>query len=54
MLVAAAVLTVRWAAGKLFLRKHAAAAPVIFVLFTAACLGYPSCSGYDPAKTGRS
>jgi hypothetical protein len=51
--VALAVLPVTWAARNLLVAKRSIAALAIFVLFAAACLGYPSQSGYPP-KTGRS
>ena len=54
VLVAVAVLPVTWAAENVLLRKRIAAAVIIFVLFALACLGYPSRSGYNPPKTGRS
>jgi hypothetical protein len=44
LLVAVAVLPVTWAAENLVLPKRTIASLTIFVLFTAACLGYPSCS----------
>ncbi len=52
--VAVAVLPVTWAAKSLFNRKQVVAAVGIFVLFAAACLGYPSCSGFNSTQTGRS
>jgi hypothetical protein len=42
LLVAVAVLPVRWAAENLFVARRAVASVAIFVLFAAACLGYPS------------
>ena len=42
LLVAVAVLPVIWAAENLFVARRAVASLVIFVLFAAACLGYPS------------
>ncbi len=42
LLVAVAVLPVRWAAENLFVARRAIASSAIFVLFGAACLGYPS------------
>jgi hypothetical protein len=42
LLVAVAVLPVRWAAENLFVARRAVASVAIFVLFVAACLGYPS------------
>jgi hypothetical protein len=47
LLVAVAVLPVTWAAENLLLRKRTIASLAIFVLFAAACLGYPSRS-VDP------
>jgi Dolichyl-phosphate-mannose-protein mannosyltransferase len=52
--VAVAVLPVNWAAKSLFNRKQVVAAAGIFVLFAAACLGYPSCSGFNATQTDRS
>jgi hypothetical protein len=51
--VAVAVLPVTWAAKSLFNRKQVVAAVGIFVLFAAACVGYPSCSGFNSTQTGR-
>ncbi len=42
LLVAVAVLPVTWAAENLFVARRAVASLAIFVLFAAACLGYPS------------
>jgi hypothetical protein len=42
LLVAVAVLPVTWAAENLFVARRALAALGIFILFAAACLGYPS------------
>jgi 4-amino-4-deoxy-L-arabinose transferase-like glycosyltransferase len=42
VLVAVAVLPVIWAAENLFVARRAVASLAIFVLFAAACLGYPS------------
>ena len=42
VLVAVAVLPVTWAAENLFVARRAVASLAIFVLFAAACLGYPS------------
>jgi hypothetical protein len=53
LLVAVAVLPVTWAAENLFARKRLLVTLGIFVLFGAACLGYPSRSGYNTAKTDR-
>jgi hypothetical protein len=52
--VAVAVLPVTWAVKSLFERKQVVAALGILVLFAAACLGYPSCSGFYMRQTGRS
>jgi 4-amino-4-deoxy-L-arabinose transferase-like glycosyltransferase len=48
LLVAVAVLPVTWAAENLVVPKRTIASLAIFVLFTAACLGYPSRS-VDPS-----
>jgi hypothetical protein len=42
LLVAVAVLPVTWAAENLFVARRAVASLAIFILFAAACLGYPS------------
>jgi hypothetical protein len=47
LLVAVAVLPVTWAAENLFVARRAVASVAIFVLFAAACLGYPSRSLYN-------
>ena len=54
LLVAVAVLPLTWAAKNLVLGKRVIAAVAIFALFAAACLGYPSRSGYNTVKTNRS
>ena len=54
LLIPIAVLPVRWAARNLFSLKRIIAASGVFVLFAAACLGYPSRSGYNTIKTDRS
>src|SRR5439155_11935852 len=54
LLVAVAVLPVAWAAKNLFAGRQIIAAPVVFALFAAACLGYPSRSGYNTSETDRS
>jgi len=54
LLVAVAALPVTWAAKNLFVRKRTIAASAIFGLFAAACLGYPSRSGYNAAVIDRS
>jgi hypothetical protein len=53
LLIAVAVLPVTWAARNIFIAKRTIATISIFVLFAAACLGYPSRSGHNPGKTGR-
>jgi hypothetical protein len=52
--IAVAVLPVTWAAKNLFIGRRIIIAPVIFVLFAAACLGYPSRSGYNTRGFDRS
>ena len=47
LLVAIAVLPVRWAAQNIFAGKRLISAATVFILFTGACLGYPSRSGYN-------
>ena len=47
LLVAIAVLPIRWAAQNIFAGKRLISAATVFILFTAACLGYPSRSGYN-------
>jgi hypothetical protein len=54
LLVAVAVLPVRWAAQNLLIGKRIIAALAIFVLFAAAGLGYPSRSGPDTVEISRS
>jgi dolichyl-phosphate-mannose-protein mannosyltransferase len=54
LLVAVAVLPVRWAAENLVVAKRTPVSLAIFLLFAAACLGYPSRSAGDPSKTDRS
>ncbi len=54
LLIAAAVLPVNWATRNLFAGRRIIAALVIFVLFAAACLGYPSRSGYNTRSISRS
>jgi hypothetical protein len=53
LLVAVAVLPVTWAAENLFLPKRTIASLAIFVLFAAACLGYPSRSVDPRLKANR-
>lgn len=52
--VAVAVIPVAWAAKNLFAGRRIIGALAVFVLFAAACLGYPSRSGYNTAETNRS
>jgi len=52
--VAVAVLPVAWAAMNLFVGRRIIGALAVFVLFAAACLGYPSRSGYNRTETNRS
>ena len=47
LLVGVAVLPITWAAKNLFAGKRIIIAVSVFVLFAGACLGYPSCSGYN-------
>jgi hypothetical protein len=54
LLVAIAVLPVRWAAQNIFAGKRLRSAATVFVLFTGACLGYPSRSGYNTHGINRS
>jgi hypothetical protein len=54
LLVAVAVLPVRWAAKNLSFRRSIIPALAIFVLFAGACVGYPSRSGYNTRRVGRS
>jgi hypothetical protein len=54
LLVAVAVLPVRWATKNLIVGKRAIAALAISALFAAACFGYPSRSGYNTTEIGRS
>jgi len=54
LLVAVAVLPVTWAAKNLVAGKRISPGLAIFVLFAAACLGYPSRSGYKTVEIGRS
>jgi len=54
LLVALAALPVTWAAKMLFAGRRIIAALAILVLFAAACLGYPSRSGYNTLKADRS
>jgi len=52
--IAVAVLPVTWAAKNLFIGRRIIIALAVFVLFGAACLGYPSRSGYNTRGIGRS
>jgi hypothetical protein len=54
LLVAVAVLPVTWAAKNLVVGQRVIAALAIFALFAAACLGYPSRSGYKTVEINRS
>jgi hypothetical protein len=45
---------VAWAAKNLFAGRRIIGALAVFVLFAAACLGYPSRSGYNRTETNRS
>jgi hypothetical protein len=54
LLVPVAVLPITWAAKNLFAGKRIIVALTIFILFAAACLGYPSRSGYDTVAIDRS
>jgi hypothetical protein len=47
LIIAVAVLPATWAANNLFAGKRIIVALSIFILFTGACLGYPSRSGYN-------
>jgi hypothetical protein len=53
LLIAVAVLPVTWAAKNLFAGKRIVLALPVFILFAAACLGYPSRSGYNTAGIDR-
>jgi hypothetical protein len=52
--IAVAVLPVTWAAKNLVTGRRTVFAVLIFVLFAAACLGYPSRSGYNTPGISRS
>jgi hypothetical protein len=54
LLLPVAVLPVTWAAKSLFTRRRIIPALAVFVLFAAACLGYPSRSGYNTRDIDRS
>src|SRR5438045_2269071 len=53
LLIGVAVLPVTWAANNLFAGKRIIAPLSIFILFTGACLGYPSRSGYKTHEIDR-
>jgi hypothetical protein len=53
LLVAVAVLPVTWAANNIFAGKRLISAATVFILFTGACLGYPSRSGYNTHRIDR-
>jgi hypothetical protein len=54
LLVAVAVLPVTWAANNIVAGKRIVRVATVFILFTAACLGYPSRSGYNTRGIDRS
>ncbi|PYL70192.1 MAG: hypothetical protein DMF28_00575 [Verrucomicrobia bacterium] len=54
LLVAVAILPVAWAANNLVARKQILAVLAVFILLAAACLGYPSRSGYNTHGINRS
>jgi hypothetical protein len=54
LLVAIAVLPVTWAAQNILAGKRLISAGTVFILFTGACLGYPSRSGYNTHAINRS
>ena len=54
LLIAVAVLPVTWAAKHLFAGKRIVIALNVFILFAAACLGFPSRSGYNTRGVDRS
>src|SRR5882762_2219596 len=53
LLVAVAVLPVTWAAQNILAGRRVLTAAAVFVLFGAACLGYPSRSGYNTREIDR-
>jgi hypothetical protein len=53
LLVAVAVLPVTWAAQNILAGRRVVTAAAVFVLFGAACLGYPSRSGYNTREIDR-
>jgi hypothetical protein len=54
LVVAIAVLPVRWATQNIFAGKRLISAATVFILFAGACLGYPSRSGYNTHGINRS
>jgi len=53
LLIAVAVLPITWAFNNLFTKQRLISAASVFILFTGACLGYPSCSGYNTHEIDR-
>jgi uncharacterized membrane protein len=53
ILIAVATVSVTWAAKNLLAARRTIAALAIFILFAAACLGYPSHSGYNTVEINR-
>ena len=54
LLIAVAALPVTWAAENLFTGKRIIVVLVVFALFSGACVGYPSRSGYNTSGIDRS
>lgn len=54
LLIGVAVLPVTWAANNIVAGKRVVSIATVFILFTAACLGYPSRSGYNTRGADRS
>ncbi len=54
LLIAVAALPVTWAAENLFTGKRIIVVLVVFALFSGACVGYPSRSGYNTSAIDRS
>lgn len=54
LLIAVAVLPVTWAANNIVSGKRIVSVATVSILFAAACLGYPSRSGYNTRGIGRS
>jgi hypothetical protein len=54
LLIAVAVLPVTWAAQNILARRRTVTALAVFALFAAACLGFPSRSGYNTREIDRS